>query len=83
MPHQSTDTATVLAQSKHTECTVPKHYSGIGVFIYKMFDFKVEGEKKYVMEAGVQGVCELSLSLSLCVTMGWVNWAFNFFGLGC
>ena len=46
-----------------------------------MLGFKVEGEKKYVMEAGVDGVCELSLSLF--VTMGWVNWAFNFFGLGC
>ena len=36
-----------------------------------MLGFKVEGEKKYVMEAGVEGVCELSFSLSLQ------------FGLGC
>ena len=36
-----------------------------------MLGFIVEGEKKYVMEAGVEGVCELSLSLSLQ------------FGLGC
>ena len=28
-----------------------------------MLGFKVVGEKKYVMEAGVEGVCELSLSL--------------------
>ena len=48
-----------------------------------MLGFKVEGEKKYVIEVGVEGVCELSLSVSLFVTMGWENWAFNFFGLGC
>ena len=29
MPHQNTITATVLAQCKHTECTVPKHCSDI------------------------------------------------------
>ena len=28
MPHQSTVTATVLAQCKHFECIVPKHCSG-------------------------------------------------------
>ena len=32
MPHQSTVTTTVLAQCKHTECTVPKHCSGIAAF---------------------------------------------------
>ena len=32
--HQSTVTATVLAQCKHTECTVPKHYSGHWCFLY-------------------------------------------------
>ena len=36
-----------------------------------MLGFKVEGEKKYVMEAGVEGVCELPFSLS------------PQFGLGC
>ena len=38
-----------------------------------MLGFKVEGEKKYAMEAGVEGVCELSFSLSLSPR----------FGLGC
>ena len=30
--HQSIVTATALAQCKHTECTVPKHCSGIAAF---------------------------------------------------
>ena len=34
-----------------------------------MLGFKVEGEKKYVMEAGVEGVCELSFSLSLSLSL--------------
>ena len=34
MSHQSTVTATVLAQCKHTECTVPKHCSGHWRFLY-------------------------------------------------
>ena len=31
--HQSTVSATVLTQYKHSECTVPKYCSGIGAFI--------------------------------------------------
>ena len=31
-PHQNTVTATVLLQYKYTECTVPKHCSGIAAF---------------------------------------------------
>ena len=33
VPHQSAVAATVLAQYKHSECTVPKYCSGIGAFI--------------------------------------------------
>ena len=36
-----------------------------------MLGFKVEGEKKYAMEAGVEGVCELSFSLSLSLSQIW------------
>ena len=32
-PHQSNVTATVFAQCKHSECTVPKHCSDISAFI--------------------------------------------------
>ena len=34
VPHQSTITATVLAQYKHTECTMPKYYRGHWRFLY-------------------------------------------------
>ena len=32
VPHQNTVTATVLAQCKHIECTIPNHCSGIAAF---------------------------------------------------
>ena len=34
MPHQSTVTATVFTQYKHTEGTMPKHCSGHWRFLY-------------------------------------------------
>ena len=33
-PHQSNVTATVFAQCKHSECTVPKYCSGYWLFLY-------------------------------------------------
>ena len=45
VPHQSTVTATVLAQCKHTKCIVPKHWRFL--YIYA-------GSYKYLKEKKVQ-----------------------------
>ena len=46
MPHQNTITATVLAQCKHTECTVPKHCSDIAA--KKSTNERLKKKKNYV-----------------------------------
>ena len=48
VPHQSTVTATMFAQCKHIECTVPKYCSGIAAF-HKIFIFSFGWLQFYIL----------------------------------
>ena len=53
VPHQSTITATVLAQYKHTEYIVPKHCSGHWRFLYIRYVYIVKSVYKVSQEFNV------------------------------
>ena len=48
MSHQSTVTATMPTQCKHTECTVPKHCSGYWCFLYIRKKVQTEDRRRRV-----------------------------------
>ena len=48
VPHQSTVTATMLAQFKHIECIVPKHCNDIATF-HKIFIFNYGWLQFYIL----------------------------------